>query len=101
LQVRALPGFFYWFFWGGTSGMSMSSVAETPIVGGEIWTLDETKRRLGVGNWTWLHVVRPNISPIRLGRRTYVKSDQIIQLMDTLSDEQNSMDAHNGSEING
>ena len=77
--------------------MSATNSIET-IRPGEVLSLDAVKSALGIQRWTWERRLRPNLKVIKVGRRKYVRSDDIIALFDQFADVQSGKDATNGTQ---
>ena len=68
---------------------------------GEIMPISEAQRALGVGQWAWQRRLLPRIKSklIRMGRRKYVRSDDIIALFDKSAEEQTDKDVQHGTQV--
>lgn len=66
----------------------MAVVLDVPqvIVPGEVYTASEAQRRLAMGEWAWRMFKRNSgLKPVIIGKRAYIKSDEIIAAVDRLA----------------
>ncbi len=66
---------------------------------GEVLSLDAVKSALGIRRWTWENRLKPRLTVIKIGRRKYVRSDDIIALFDKFAEEQTDKDVQHGTQV--
>lgn len=57
------------------------------IVPETLYTIEEVKARLRMGNAMWRHFRRKGAKPIRFGRRDYILGSVVIEAMDRIAKE--------------
>ena len=63
---------------GQSESLRKSSEGTGIIPSGALLTVDEARRRLGLGEWAWRTLRRKGLPILRISNRAFVLSDQLI-----------------------
>jgi hypothetical protein len=69
--------------------MSARKQNDPVIAVGELYRLDQVKRRLGLGEAAWREMVKRGLPYIRVGKRVYLVGEEVIEFLKRERDHAN------------